>query len=436
MTIRKNIILQFTIITFVVIVGVSSYLATLLTDRMTERVIHHHLDFYPRLATRLINNDPDVYKIFKKDIPKELKQQICSRFREFLHFGTIFRTKVWTLDGTVLWSDEPEIIGKKYDKKEDFTKVIKGGVQYEIESPHETEHEYELHTKKFLEIYIPVSFKNEVIGVIEVYEKTDQLFENIRRDTSIIWLLVGIAGLVIYLLLFFVFLKAHQRQKKISRHLLDTQQAVITSLAYQAEIRDVETGRHLERTTEYVRILAEDLRNQPPKYTLRESDKNYLTDEYISDLIKSIPLHDIGKVGVPDAILCKPSKLTDEEFNLMKKHCEYGASILRHAEGQLTFRSFLHIGIQLALSHHEHWDGKGYPAGLKGEEIPLSARIMAVADVYDALRSSRCYKKAFSHEKSVEIIREGRDTQFDSFIVDAFLNRESEFERISIELSD
>ena len=208
------------------------------------------------------------------------------------------------------------------------------------------------------------------------------------------------------------------------------------SLAYQAEIRDLETGQHLDRTTEYVRILAEELKNPPPKYTVRESDKNYLTDEYIIDLVKSVPLHDIGKVGVSDSILRKPGKLTEEEFEEMKKHCDHGARVLERAEKKLSFRSFLSIGVQLALSHHERWDGQGYPFGLKGEEIPLSARIMALVDVYDALRSKRCYKESFSHEESVEIISKGRGTQFDPIIIDAFLRIKNEFMNISIELAD
>ena len=154
------------------------------------------------------------------------------------------------------------------------------------------------------------------------------------------------------------------------------------------------------------------------------------------DLIKSTPLHDIGKVGIPDAILCKPGKLTDEEFAIMRNHCGNGARILKMAEEKLTFTSFLSIGIQLVLSHHERWDGQGYPKNLKGEEIPLSARIMAVADVYDALRTERCYKKSFDHKKCVEIIKEGRGTQFDPIIVDGFLQKEGEFEKISINLAD
>jgi len=203
----------------------------------------------------------------------------------------------------------------------------------------------------------------------------------------------------------------------------------IFALAYQAELRDQQTGKHLERTSIYVRLLADRLAGLP-QY------RGYLTPAYISGLEKSAPLHDIGKVGVPDSILLKPGKLTYEEMEQMKKHCEYGARILRRAEEKLGFRSFLSIAIQLAMHHHERWDGQGYPQGLAGERIPVSARIMALADVYDALSTTRPYKKAFSHQECLRIITEKRGTNFDPQVVDAFLECEATFERTSRELSD
>ncbi len=216
----------------------------------------------------------------------------------------------------------------------------------------------------------------------------------------------------------------HKNLTKTNQQLLQTESVTIFALAYQAELRDQETGRHIERTSQYVKLLAYEL-SSLPKY------QDYLTPKYISDLVKSAPLHDIGKVGIPDSILNKRGKLTSEEFEIIKKHCEYGTKVLEIADKKLDFQSFLRIAIQLVHSHHEKWNGKGYPKGLKNNEIPLSARIMALADVYDALRCDRCYKKSFSHDETSKILLKERGEHFDPGIVDVFFNIESEFNSIS-----
>ncbi len=214
-----------------------------------------------------------------------------------------------------------------------------------------------------------------------------------------------------------------------TKELRTTEDATIMSLASLAEVRDPETGGHIERTRLYVKALAENLKRHP-KF------QGYLTESRIDLLYKSAPLHDIGKVGVQDAILLKPGKLTSEEFNLMKKHTEYGETALRKAVEKLGFDSFLDIAKEIAACHHERWDGKGYPKGLQGEKIPLAARLMALADVYDALINKRVYKAAFSHDKAKSIIMEERGELFDPDIVDVFLNVEDEFVKIAESLSD
>jgi HD-GYP domain-containing protein (c-di-GMP phosphodiesterase class II) len=161
---------------------------------------------------------------------------------------------------------------------------------------------------------------------------------------------------------------------------------------------------------------------------------DYLTVKYKRDLVKAAPLHDIGKVGVPDAILKKKGRLTEDEFAIMKKHCEYGARVLKIADEKLGFESFLKLAIQIVLTHHEKWDGSGYPQGLKGEAIPLSGRIMAVADVYDALRSERCYKSSFSHEKACRILQEEKGKHFDPLLIDILFECENDFKIISSSL--
>ncbi len=195
------------------------------------------------------------------------------------------------------------------------------------------------------------------------------------------------------------------------------QRTVILTLAKLTEYRDKETGRHLERIQEYSRLLAKRMKEL-------SIGGGYITNKYIDALCLSSVLHDIGKVGIPDHILRKPGELTMEEFELMKRHTEIGGRVLEQAEAMNPARSFLAIGKLIAYHHHERWDGSGYPAGLKREAIPLSARIVAIADVYDALRSDRPYKKAIAHEKAMEIIRNDSGTHFDPTLVEAFVSIE------------
>lgn len=210
-----------------------------------------------------------------------------------------------------------------------------------------------------------------------------------------------------------------------------TQDVTITGFATLAEFRNQETGSHIIRTQEYVRILAEYLKVHP-----RFSP--YLDTDTIDLIYKSAPLHDIGKIAVPDLILLKPGKLTLEEFEEIKLHTVYGRdAILRAEKGLGSIKSsFLSLAKEIAYTHHEKWDGSGYPQGLSGDDIPISGRLMALADVYDALASKRVYKEAFSHEKSVEIIRDERGKHFDPEVVDAFLDVENTFRNISQNVID
>ncbi|MDC7221655.1 MAG: response regulator [Spirochaetales bacterium] len=214
-----------------------------------------------------------------------------------------------------------------------------------------------------------------------------------------------------------------------SEELNQTQDITIQCIASLAETRDNETGNHIRRTKNNVVLIARELAKNPLY-------KEFLSEELISILGKSAPLHDVGKIGIPDSILLKPGKLTDEEFTEMKQHTIYGAEALLKAERKLGSNSFLRYATEIALNHHERWDGKGYPGGLSKKSIPLSARIMAVADVYDALISTRCYKKAFPHAKAVEIINEGSGTQFDPLVVSCFNKIKEEIRVSALEFTD
>ena len=211
--------------------------------------------------------------------------------------------------------------------------------------------------------------------------------------------------------------------------LRSTQDATIGALVSLAAKRDTETGLHLKRTQAYVEVLAHALRGCGHHVET-------LNEETIATLRRSAPLHDVGKVGVPDEILQKPGKLTKAEFEIMKTHTTIGAAALAEAEAEMGGSSFLSTAFEIAESHHEKWDGSGYPYGLAGEAIPLSGRLMALADVYDALRSKRCYKDAMSHEAACGIIRDGRGTHFDPAVVDAFENAEAFFEEIAEALAE
>jgi putative two-component system response regulator len=214
-----------------------------------------------------------------------------------------------------------------------------------------------------------------------------------------------------------------------TRRLALTQAVTIESLATLAEYRDPETGGHIKRTQNYVKALAVHLKDH-------QRFRSELSDEVIDLLYLSAPLHDLGKVGVRDNVLLKPGRLTDEEFEEMKKHTIYGEEALRITEQKLGGDSFLHYAKEIAYTHQEKWNGSGYPQGLKGDDIPICGRLMALADVYDALISKRVYKPPFPHEKAVEIIVEGKGTHFDPDIVDAFLKLEDTFRNIALTFAD
>ncbi|MCT0223664.1 two-component system response regulator [Synechococcus sp. CS-1328] len=219
--------------------------------------------------------------------------------------------------------------------------------------------------------------------------------------------------------------------QKRTRELAAIQDVTIQAMASLAETRDNETGNHIRRTQNYVRALAIRLRHH-------ERFRAVLDDDQTIDLLyRSAPLHDIGKVGIPDRILLKPGRLTPEEFEVMKSHTTLGLAAIESAEEHLHLKvEFLRHAKQIAFSHHEKWDGSGYPLGLAGEAIPVSARLMALADVYDALISRRVYKAPMSHAQAMQILHEGRGSHFDPDVVDACDALQEEFQAIAHRYAD
>ena len=225
----------------------------------------------------------------------------------------------------------------------------------------------------------------------------------------------------------------HYLESEVERRVREVaalQDVTIHAMASLAETRDSETGNHIRRTSHYLKALAEQVRHLP-------RFRDFLTDKNIELLFKTAPLHDIGKVGIPDHILLKPGRFEPHEMAIMKTHTTLGRDAILAAERELGIEvDFLKYAKEIAYSHHEKWDGTGYPQGLAGEQIPISARLMALADVYDALISCRIYKDGMRHEDAVNIIADGRGTHFDADIVDAFLRIQHQFQAISSRYAD
>ena len=208
-----------------------------------------------------------------------------------------------------------------------------------------------------------------------------------------------------------------------TRELVMTRDVTIHALIGLLEVRNIESSNHTKRTQWMMKILCEHLKTKR-KYA------DILDDEYIIELFQTAPLHDIGKVGIPDKILLKPGRLDSEEFEIMKKHTTYGVEALTHELNPENVTAFIRTAIEIVGTHHEKYDGTGYPRGLKAEEIPLSGRMMAIIDVYDALTTKRVYKPAFAHEQALEIIASERGKHFDPSLVDAFIEIEKDIQQI------
>jgi HD-GYP domain-containing protein (c-di-GMP phosphodiesterase class II) len=211
--------------------------------------------------------------------------------------------------------------------------------------------------------------------------------------------------------------------RRLSESTAKMQDGMIITMADMVENRDSDTGAHVQKTAAYVKIIVEALKAKG--YYAQK-----ITDKFMSDVVRSAPLHDVGKINIPDNVLNKPGKLTDEEYAIMKTHTTAGKIILEKAISTVQGENYLKEARNMAAYHHERWDGKGYPEGLHGEVIPLSARIMAVADVFDALTSPRVYKPPFPLEKALAILQEGSGTQFDPKCIEVFMDSLAEVKQV------
>jgi len=260
---------------------------------------------------------------------------------------------------------------------------------------------------------VPLQSKQGLMGLLNIAG------DPLKVETDILDALIGIVDVTA------TALQSHWNREAFE----EAQDAIITSLAKLSEYRDPETGAHLLRLKKYCGLLCQSLAKT-------EQFRDHITPEFTEDLIRSSPLHDIGKVGIPDAILKKPGRLTPEEFEIMKDHAKIGGDTLRTVYDQYPSQSFIKCGMEVAYGHHEKWNGSGYPNGLQGEAIPLTARILALVDVYDALTCRRIYKPPFPREQAKGIIVEGSGIHFDPDIVNCFLSIEGDFHDIAEEYAD
>ncbi|WP_024953626.1 CHASE2 domain-containing protein [Sulfurospirillum arcachonense] len=276
---------------------------------------------------------------------------------------------------------------------------------------------YLLYKKKYLNLLVLFLFFSIVAALFGIYFLHSNIY------ISIGYFLIPFSLHFFIINVIFIFLHYRDRQK-FYKDLTKAHSSAIDSMALVAETRDTDTGAHIQRTKKYMVLLA--------KYLCKKSIyKDTVNQDFIDLLYRAAPLHDIGKVGIPDSILQKPGKFTDEEFIIMKKHSEIGKNIIQNAMKNNEKNRFLKIAYNIAYYHHEKWDGSGYPCSLKGSEIPLEARIMAIADVYDALISRRCYKLSFSYDDSENIIINGSGTHFDPILVEAFVVLKEKFKKIA-----
>ncbi len=330
--------------------------------------------------------------------------------RSVLNNGTM-RVKLYAPDGTVVYSNDESLIGTRTDDPAELRTVLDG---YPRKGVSMLNHEGGSgEDVKVLESYAPVYLSQQdrregrAAGVFEIYSDYSHITATTRNTITPIALILGIAMLALYLALFPILRRTSKTLKRSDREamrqaelLSEAQEETIMRLSLAAEQRDAETGEHILRMGRYCTLMAE---------------KVGICRERVELIRLASPLHDVGKIAIPDAILQKPGRLTPTERAEMEKHAQIGHDMLCGSNNEL-----LELAAEIALTHHEHWDGNGYPNGLEREQIPIEGRIAAIADVFDALTSDRVYRPAMSLEDALEIMLEGRGTQFDPRLLEVF----------------
>lgn len=410
---ERNVLLQFSIFMFVIVVLVSGFLAVSLSSFVQDHVIRMHGVFYAEGLA------PSFQTAFARGKAEDF-QQLWTELEAAGRLPHVKDLVVWNASGKVMLGSGVKSFAQ--NGKDALATALRGTGHF-VHNPGVGLSLFDRFHGDFA-FYLPIKDASaRVVGVIGLLESDEDLSEDLGKAARAIALYVTLAGIAIYATLFLLYFSSYRKQRMTTERLRQSQDSIIFAMSSLSSLRDQETGGHLERCSAYVGLLASKLKAD-------KDFRSYIDNDYIRTIASTAPLHDIGKVAIADAILRKPGRLTDEEYQVMKEHSILGADILRAARARLPFHSQLELAIELTQHHHERWDGKGYPDGLAGEAIPLSARIMALADVYDALRSERYYKKAMTHDEAIKLIADGAGSQFDPKIVSVLVANHESFAAI------
>ena len=413
---------------------------------LSYQLQHHNADAIASYVRSYVRDNYTAESFTYKhgELPIASDEKFTKSLKKMKVVFSLLRIKVLDPYGKIIASDYEKFEG--VSKSKNLRKAIESKeVAYQFISIDEEHADPARRTNALFEIYIPIMFNHskEVKAVFEVYKSKQDISQGIYLGWLFLWLFAFTGGAVIYYIFTKAITRAYQQNKVLQYELIeysqelesnirlvtDVQNIAILGLSKLAEYRDKETGLHLERMSLYSKMLAEELANW-------DDYKFYITKNYIESIYTSSVLHDIGKVGIPDNILLKPGKLTVEEFEVMKTHTTIGGDAIAAADRKLGIESFLTIGKELAYGHHEKYNGTGYPNGLKGDEVSVSARIVALADVFDAVTSKRVYKPAFSFDETKKIILDGNGTHFHPDVVKAFLNIEKDIIEVADKYKD
>lgn len=403
---------KFSVISFFVILILGLALAYSLTSYIEKQIFNIHVSNAIKFSQKFIVN-----KLKKDDFnqPFTIKRsnEFTNLYKQYLP-DEVKRVKIWNTKGVIIYSEKQEIIGKKFPIEDELAKALKDQIEIEVSSLKKTENVTEAGVaKELIELYLPIKIDKEVAGAFELYFDVGPLKKDIITVQKQVWLFTFTILLVLNLTLYQIVKKGsdtilEQAQRMIQLnnkidHFKDYQEkthlGTLKALLAALEARDNYTAGHAMRVTEYALVLGHRLG---------------LNDESLKRLEEAALLHDIGKIGSPEYILKKQGPLDEDEFNEMKKHADIGANIIK----ALTFADDRATVIR---HHHEKYDGLGYPRGLKGEEIPLESRILAIADTFDALTSNRPYREKVSNKEAIEILKACRGNCLQADMVDAFI---------------
>ena len=410
-----SLVKKFSILSFLIISALGMILAYTFSEYFQKQVIMVSAERTADTVKILISYSlrPDD---FAGQMSEQRYQQLYTVIKENVLADEIKEVIIWNTEGEVVFSNQQELIGKKYPKEEGVAVALKGRIAADLlEFKH---HNLDLaldHSKKYIEIHVPIRLKgsDQIVGVFEVYREAGSMYGAILQGQRFGKFFITLSFLVLYLSLFQIVKKAsmtieqqdqalHSLTGRLDDTLKSQEQShvgTIKALMVALDAKDKYTAGHCSRVTDYAMLLGKAMG---------------LSEDRITVLEEASLFHDIGKIGVPEVILNKKDSLGNDEFEVIKKHSAIGADILASIS---AFRDHVNI----VRHHHERWDGRGYPDQLKGEEIPLEARILAIADTYDAMTSDRPYRSRMSKEKAVTIIRECTGSQFDPEMARKFL---------------